>query len=414
MPLQETPPGAVTQIDGREVLYFVGTGYLGIQGRPEVIEAAIEGARRYGIGSANSRTAFGTTPPLLEVERLAAALFGLDDAFYFASGWMGNSILLHAFDAKVGQIFIDECSHYSIAEAARLAGRPPITFHHRDAEDLRSKLSEHLKPGRAPWVLSDGVFAATGHIAPADRYYEVLQPYPGSTLCLDDAHGIAVLGENGRGTFEHVGLWHLSPRPLSGEGPGVRAVASPRPLGEGPGVRAAESRTLPSPLASPNSALPCPALLFCGTMSKAVGGYGGIIPGGREFMQQLKSRSPYMGGASAPPTPIAAATARALELILAEPALRSRLRSNVRLLKAGLRRMGFDVDDTPVPIVCLQFGTAHQMQRIQQELMARGIAIAYMAAYSGLGPEGALRLAVFATHTEEMIARLLDALRQVV
>ena len=73
MPLMQSPPGAVTQIDGREYLYFVGTGYLGLQGHPEVIRAACEAAQQYGIGSANSRTAFGTTPPVLEVERNAAA-----------------------------------------------------------------------------------------------------------------------------------------------------------------------------------------------------------------------------------------------------------------------------------------------------------------------------------------------------
>ena len=76
--------------------------------------------------------------------------------------------------------------------------------------------------------------------------------------------------------------------------------------------------------------------------------------------------------------------------------------------------MGFDVDDTPVPIICLVAGTAENMQRIQRELMERGIAIAYMAAYSGLGPEGGLRIAVFATHTEAMIQQFLDELRRVV
>ena len=145
-----------------------------------------------------------------------------------------------------------------------------------------------------------------------------------------------------------------------------------------------------------------------------MGGFGGVIPGSREFIDRIKSQSPYFGGASAPPAPIAAATARALELVVAQPELRARLWSNARKLKDGLRRMGFDVDDTPVPIVCLVIDTAENMQRIQRELMARSIAIAYMAAYSGLGPEGGLRLAVFATHTEAMIQRLLDELRTLV
>jgi 8-amino-7-oxononanoate synthase len=376
MPLMQSPPGAVTQIDGREYLYFAGTGYLGLQGRPELIEAVCKGAKRYGIGSANSRTAFGTTPPVVDVERRAAALFGLDDAFYYASGWMGNHILMQSLDTQSPLVFLDEHSHYSIVEAARTIGSPLVTFRHCDADDLRAKLKEHLNAGQSPVVLSDGVFAATGHIAPVLEYVSILRDYPGSVLCLDDAHGLAVLGGSGRGTFEHVGLWQQ----------GVNTYGAP----------------------------PCPALLCCGTLSKAVGGFGGIIPGSRAFIERIKRQSPYFGGASPPPAPVAAATARAIDLVMAEPKLRTRLWSNAQQLKRGLSQLGFDVEQTPVPIVALVVGTADNMQRIQRELMARGIAIAYMAAYSGLGAVGALRIAVFATHTEAMIDRLLDELKSLV
>jgi 7-keto-8-aminopelargonate synthetase-like enzyme len=380
MPLQNGPPGASAKIDGRECLYFAGTGYLGLQGHPEVIGAACDAARQYGIGSANSRTAFGTTPPLLEVERRAAEMFGLDDAFYYASGWMGNNILMQCLQSpgpESGLVLIDEHAHYSIIEAARLSGWPQATFHHCDPDDVQAILKDRHKSGEAVMLLSDGVFAATGRIAPAAEYYDVLRDCPESVLCLDDAHGVAVLGENGRGTFEHAGLWRHGVNTVGGPGPG-------------------------------------PYLTLSATLSKAVGGYGGIIPGDREFIRRIKLRSPYFGGASPPPAPIAAATAKALELIRAEPNLRTRLRANAKLLKDGLRAMGFDVDDTPVPIVCLVAGSADNMQRIQRELFDRGIAVAYMAAYAGLGPEGGLRIAVFATHTAAMIRRLLDELRRLV
>jgi 7-keto-8-aminopelargonate synthetase-like enzyme len=153
-----------------------------------------------------------------------------------------------------------------------------------------------------------------------------------------------------------------------------------------------------------------PQLWFCGTLSKAIGGFGGIIPGTREWIAQLKRSSHFFDGASAPPIPAAAATARALELVIAEPGMRRRLWENVRLLKTGLRRLGLDVDDTPVPIICLAIGNGDAMRHIQSQLAQRGIMIAYMPSYSGLGPEGALRLAVFATHTETMIRQLLDEL----
>jgi len=377
MPIMQGPPGARTVIDGRTYTYFAGTGYLGLQGHPEIIRAACEATRRYGIGSANSRTAFGNLPPTLEVERRAAEFFGLEEAFYFMSGYVGNNILVLLLGDSIDRVFVDESSHYCVFEAARLTGRTPVEFRHCDAGDLASKLRTELNPGARPLVLSDGVFAARGEIAPVAEYRSLLDDYPGSVLCIDDAHGLGVLGAGGRGTLEHAGLFDA----------GVNSAA-----------------------------LPCPAprLLLCGTLSKAFGGYGGIIPGSREFIDRLKSTSPYYGGASAPPVPAAAATARALELVGADSDLRQRLRRNVDLLKGGLRALGLPVDDSPVPIACLTLGDAANMRRIQRELIERDIVVAYMAAYSGLGPEGALRIAVFATHTEEMIGELLDGLAALV
>jgi len=225
MPLLQTPPGAVVRIDGREYLYFVGTGYLGLQGHPEVIRVACEAAQQYGIGSANSRHRLWHHAAAAGVERAAAALFGMDDAFLFRLGLDGQQHPCAVARRGIGPGADRRVFSLQPVEAARLSRWPCITFHHTDADDLRAKLKEHLKPGDCPLVLSDGVFAATGRIASANAYCEVLRDYPGSVLCLDDAHGLAVLGENGRGTFEHVGLWpKSSPLPLAGEGPGVRAA----------------------------------------------------------------------------------------------------------------------------------------------------------------------------------------------
>ena len=125
---------------------------------------------------------------------------------------------------------------------------------------------------------------------------------------------------------------------------------------------------------------------------------------------RLKALGPHYAGASPPPTPIAAASARALELVLDDPQLRERLRCNTAALKTGLRERGFSVDDTPVPIVALELGDAANMQQVHQALVDQGIMIAYFPRYAGLGPEGALRIAVFATHSDAMIEQLLDAL----
>ena len=382
MPLMQSPPGAETVIDGQRCLYFVGTGYLGLQGHPEVIRAACEATQAYGIGSANSRTAFGNTPPVLDVERRVAELFGAADAFYFASGYMGNHILALMLRETIDVVFVDELSHYCVLEAAELTRRPVYLFRHGDADSLRDSLQSHLEPSQRPMVLSDGVFAARGDVAPVAEYRDVLSKYAGAVLSIDDAHGLAVLGAGGRGTFEHAGLFEAGVNTDA-----AFANASQPPSGE-------------------------TRLLCCGTLSKAVGGFGGVTAGSRGFIDRLKATSPYYGGASAPPVPAAAASARALELIAAHPEMRSRLWQNVAAVKSGLRELGLEADDTPVPIIRLTLGDAANMRRIQRELAAQGVMIAYMASYAGLGPQGALRLAVFATHTETMIEQLLDRLQK--
>jgi 7-keto-8-aminopelargonate synthetase-like enzyme len=384
-PIAESAPGPVVRIDGTEYLYFVGTSYLGLQSHPEVIRAACEATQRYGIHSGTSRAGFGNTPPTLSVERRAAEFFGCEASFCFPSGYAGNGISLRAIASDFDVLFVDEHSHYCVFDAAVQSGRPLSRFRHRDAGDLAENLRKHLQPRQRPLVMSDGVFSARGTIAPLADYVAALATYPGAGLLVDDAHGVGVLGHRGRGTLELFGLF------------------------DGAYAGSVNSR-IATPLAT--AAIGGCGAFFCATLSKALGGYGGIIPGSQQFIESLHGASHWYDGASAPPAPVAAASARALELILANPDLRTRLWANVRRLKDGLRAIGFDVEDTPVPIICLVIGDAANMRRIQRELMRRGIAVAHMAAYSGLGPAGGLRIAVFATHTEEMIQRFLDELRQ--
>ncbi|HUT95352.1 MAG TPA: pyridoxal phosphate-dependent aminotransferase family protein [Thermoguttaceae bacterium] len=385
MPVMQSPPGPETVIDGRRYLYFSGTGYLGLQGHPEVIRAACQATEQYGIGSATSRAGYGDTPPLVEAERQAARLFGAQTAFYFMSGYVGNDVLARSIEREVDAVFVDECSHYCVHEAAARLAKPVHPFRHADSGDLAEKLRNHAPPGARPLVMSDGVFAALGTIAPVGEYCEILRAYPGSSLVIDDAHGLGVLGQNGRGTLEHAGLFE---RGVNVDVPGRKEKQTP----------------------SPDS----PRLFLCGTLSKALGGYGGIIPGARQTVERMKSTSHYFAGASPVPVPVAAASARALQLAIDQPELRTRLWENVRAIRSGLREMGVEVADTPAPIISLVLGTAENMQRIHRELADGGILVPYKRTYSGLGPEGALRLAVFATHTADMIGRLVDELRRLV
>src|SRR5512137_2338856 len=122
--IMESAPGPETVINGKRVLYFGGTGYFALHGHPEVIEAGIAAFRKFGTHSATSRTGFGNTPVQLDLERKIAGFFGTEDSIHFVSGYLDNLFLVQALKDKVGAIFIDETSHFSIRDAVYSALKP--------------------------------------------------------------------------------------------------------------------------------------------------------------------------------------------------------------------------------------------------------------------------------------------------
>ncbi|MDR2440015.1 MAG: pyridoxal phosphate-dependent aminotransferase family protein [Planctomycetaceae bacterium] len=385
----DCPPDAMISILGRSYLYFAGNGYLGLQADPEVLAATCEAVLRYGVGTATSRAAF-TSPPVFEVERRIAEILGTERSLYTVSGYIANQILLESLEGTFDRIFIDESSHYSLFNAAkRIRGVRcrPIAFRHRNINDLKEKLDANLQLHEKPIVITDGVFSYLGTIAPIRDYVDLLADYEGASLWIDDAHSFGVLGENGYGTLEHFGF--------------DSSVVNRTVQDDADHFGFGNCSTIST------------RLFTCFSLSKAVGGCGGVIPGSESFIQRLKDRSSFFFGASAPASPIAAATAKALS-ILTENTIRQKLRENTVLLKNRLRNLGMEINDLPVPIVILTLGSSGNMRRIQKELSEKGILISYLPRYVGLGSTGALRIAVFATHTSEMINELVDSLKKII
>jgi glycine C-acetyltransferase/8-amino-7-oxononanoate synthase len=356
----ESAPGAETVINGRRCLYFGGTGYFGLHGNAEMMKAGIE-AFQWCTHSATTRAGFGNNPVLLDVEKKLADFFGAEEAVYFVSGYFNALFLAQALAADYDAAFIDETSHFSVRDGVRTTGKPVFAYKHRDPADLRARLETVLKAGQRPLVMTDGVFPTFGEIAPVPDLIECLKPYDG-ILALDDAHAVGVLGENGRGTYEHFG------------------VSGPR-------------------------------LHYAGTLSKAFGGHGGFLPASSALVKRVRETVGAYAGSSPTPTPIAAASAKGLDLVKAHPEWRRRLRENTARMKSGMRAMGFDVKDTPVPIVTWTLKTAEEMKRIQAALLAEGIAVAYLK-YVGAPAGGVLRATVFSTHMPAHIDRLLGELKR--
>ncbi len=363
--LMQSRSGPETVIDGVTYLYFGGTSYLGIQSRDEVVAAGCAALEKYGLHTGTSRAGYGTSDPLLDIERRAAEFFGTEDAFYFGSGYVANHVMVGALgDADL--ILVDEGAHFCVREAARLGGGEVVTFKHRDPADLK-RLSAR---GGKVLVMADAVGPSSGTLAPVAEYLAALDGLE-ATLLLDDAHGFGVLGPDGRGLLDALGLWENTN--------GGAAVG---------GVEIA----------------------VCGTLAKALGGFGGIVPGTREFVGRARRSSHYFDGASPQPPAITAAAARALEIVMAEPELRTRLRANTLRLRAGLRELGLSAPETETAQFGVTVGDTDQMRGIHQALKEHGILLPFVPAYSGIPREGVLRFAVTPAHTDAQIDRLLSEL----
>jgi 8-amino-7-oxononanoate synthase len=360
----QSPLGPRVMIAGRERDYFSGTGYLGLHNHPQVTAAAVETIQRYGMATGTSRGGYGEHPVYDALDAAARAYFAAERVLYYPSGYMSAVILAQGLREHCEHIFIDDWAHYSLWDGARSTSMPVTAFRHCDPQALEEAIRRDLRPGERPLVLSDGVFPISGEIAPVPAYLKVLEAFEGGWLCLDDAHATGVLGAHGRGTLDYFGIQ-----------PAQAQVA---------------------------------CALAGHTLSKAIGGYGGLIGGPAALIEELERNNRVTVGASPPPLPVAAASAQALTLA-GEGAARQQLWENVARARNGLCALGWPLDDTPVPILCLGARPGIDLGGLKDALFARDLCVAHVRAYSSTPPGGALRIAIFANHTAGQIERLIGA-----
>jgi 8-amino-7-oxononanoate synthase len=356
----ESPEGARTVFNDREMDYFAGTGYLGLQNHPAVLQAVQDALQRYGFSTATSRGGYGEHPLYDELELEACAYFGAEKVLYFASGYLGISILTQATSNRFDHVFIDSSAHFSLWDAAYSTNLPITPFHHLRAQSLAENLRNESRPQERPLVLSDGVFPISGEIAPLPEYLALVKPLQG-LVYLDDAHAVGVLGKNGRGTPEYYDIQDE-------------------------------------------------CCFTSATLAKALGGFGGVIWGTAKWVESIDRASRICAGASPPPLVVTAASARALAIARTTPELRHRLWNNVVRARDGLRGLGWNLADTPIPILCLEGRPGVSLNRIKRELFEQSIAVELVRSYTSTPVGGALRIAIFANHSHAQIDRLVEAI----
>jgi len=188
---------------GKEIIMLGSNNYLGLTNHPRVKEAAQDAIAKYGTGCAGSRFLNGTLDIHIELEEKLAALVGKEKALVFSTGFMVNQGVLSSLVGRKETIIVDRFDHASIIDGARLSFADVRKFRHNDMENLELVLESEKDTNKL--IIVDGVFSMEGDIAKLPEITALAKKYD-AALMVDDAHGVGMLGEQGRGTSNHFGL----------------------------------------------------------------------------------------------------------------------------------------------------------------------------------------------------------------
>ena len=353
----ERRPLAKTRQQSADLISFACNDYLGLSHHPSVIEASREATRTWGAGAGASRLISGNNPLYADLETALARIKGTEDAVVFGSGYLANVGIVPTLAARQDLILMDELCHACLHAGATLARCRTIRYRHQDTSELSRLLHEHRPAHRHCLVLTDGVFSMDGDRAPVRELLEICESHD-AWLMTDDAHGLGVI-EGGRGSAFIDG----------------RAVPVP---------------------------------LQMGTLSKAVGAYGGYLCTNSDVANLIRNRARSLHYSTGlPPGTVAAATA-ALELIATDEEL---VRKPLDLACRFAARLGLEAPESP--IVALVVGEARHTMQAAVELRARGYLVG--AIRPPTVPEGTsrLRLTFSAVHAEEDVDRLAEAVEEI-
>ncbi len=207
MYISNSSSGNYITIGNQQYSYFAGNNYLGLANNPVVVNEAILALKKYGTNFAASRQTTGTSDIHIKLEAIIADFKDREDAIVFATGYLGNSLLLNVLKPNYSAVFIDSMAHPSILDSIPKEIQKMEFYNHCDANHLESLLRK-AKLHR-PLIITDGIFALTGEIAPIDQIYSLAEKY-NAMLVVDDAHATGILGKHGRGTPEHFNLNNAS------------------------------------------------------------------------------------------------------------------------------------------------------------------------------------------------------------
>jgi 8-amino-7-oxononanoate synthase len=357
----ETPQRAHVRVDGRDYVAFCSNDYLGLAAHGELVAAAQEGARLYGVGAGASHLILGHARAHAELERALAHFVDLPRALLFASGYMANLGLVTALARRGSVIFADKLNHASLNDAAVLSRAELKRYPHCDVTTLERLLEDCSATRKL--IVSDSVFSMDGDIAPVTALLRLAERHD-AWLVLDDAHGFGVLGARGRGILEHA------------------HVSSPR-------------------------------IAYMGTLGKAAGVYGAFVAGAPELIELLVQRArTYIYTTAAPPL-LAHTLLCALELLDTGGERRAHLARLIVELRQGLRGSTWRLLDSQTPIQPLIVGESSDALELSEKLAERGLLVPAIRPPTVPNGTARLRVSLSADHSLDDVERLNEALRAI-
>ncbi|HBB07693.1 MAG TPA: 8-amino-7-oxononanoate synthase [Bacteroides sp.] len=339
-------------MSGHKVLMFGSNSYLGLTNHPKVIEAAVEATRKYGTGCAGSRFLNGTLDLHLSLEKELAEFVGKEEAIIYSTGFQVNLGVVSCVTGRNDYILCDELDHASIVEGRRLSFSTAVKFKHNDMEDLERELQK-CAPDALKLIVVDGVFSMEGDIANLPEIVRLKQKYNASIM-VDEAHGLGVLGRQGRGTCDHFGV--------------TKDVD-----------------------------------LIMGTFSKSLAAIGGFIASDSSVINYLRHNSrSYIFSASN--TPAATAAAReALHILKSEPERIQHLWDVTNYSLKCFRELGFEIGHTSTPIIPLYVRDMDKTFMVTKMLFDEGVFVNPVVPPACSPNDTLIRFSLMATHTTEQV-----------
>lgn len=344
------------------LINFCSNDYLGIRQHPRILQAFSAGASKYGLGSGSSALIGGYYPVHAELEERFAKFFQRDSAILFNSGYHANIGVITALANRNRRIFVDRFCHASILDAIVLSRAKYRRYAHNNTENLCHFLAK--ESCQHSLIISESIFSMEGDLAPVAELANIAKKYQ-STLIIDDAHGVGVLGHYGKGICEQAGLSQEQ----------VPVLVAP--------------------------------------LGKAFGGLGAIVAGSSELIDSLVQFSRTYRYTTALPPAIAYAVLQALQIVATEIWRRERLNELIAFFcrEAGQRELPL-LSSSQTPIQAILIGDNERVMTIKNQLHSAGIAVAAIRPPTVPVNTARLRISLSCEHTEKQILRLLDLLME--